>query len=265
LRRLHRRAAAPESVSESKAIRPCRVPADDRSVEGMAGALPLEVDVILPCLNEAEGLGWVLGRMPPGTRRIVVDNGSTDGSAVIAQDHGAQVVAAPQLGYGAACHAGLLAATAPVVAVMDSDASLDPQQLERVVAPIVDGTADLVIGRRTPVNAAAFPWPLRLANRELSRRVLGRTGLRLADLGPMRAARREALLALNLRDRRSGYPAETVVRAADAGWRIVEVSVDYLPRRGRSKVTGSPLGAWRAVRDMSAALQAPADPVLRAP
>jgi hypothetical protein len=87
--------------------------------------------------------------------------------------------------------------------------------------------------------------------------VLRRTNVKLGDLGPMRAARREALLALQLRDRRSGYPAETVVRAADAGWRIVEVSVDYLPRRGRSKVTGSPLGAWRAVRDMSTALQAP--------
>jgi glycosyltransferase involved in cell wall biosynthesis len=230
----------------------------------MIGALPLEVDVILPCLNEADALGWILGRMPPGMRPIVVDNGSTDGSAVIAHEHGARVVAAPQRGYGAACHAGLLAARAPVVAVMDADATLDPQQLDRVVAPIIDGAADLVIGCRNPVNAAAFPWPLRLANRELSRRLLRRTGLRIADLGPMRAARREALLALNLRDRRSGYPAETVVRAADAGWRIVEVSVDYLPRRGRSKVTGSPLGAWRAVRDMSAALQTPIDPLPRA-
>jgi hypothetical protein len=92
-----------------------------------------------------------------------------------------------------------------------------------------------------------------------------RTGLKLGDLGPMRAARREALLGLQLGDRRSGYPAETVVRAADAGWRIVEVDVDYLPRQGRSKVTGSPLGAWRAVRDMSAALRTPLDTALRVP
>jgi len=231
----------------------------------MVAGLPPEVDVILPCLNEADALGWILGRIPTGVRPIVVDNGSTDGSVGIAHDHGAQVVAAPQRGYGAACHVGLLAARAPVVAVMDADATLDPQQLDRVVAPIIDGDADLAIGRRSPVNPTAFPWPLRLANRELARRVLRRTGLSIADLGPMRAARREALLALNVRDRRSGYPAETVVRAADAGWRIVEVSVDYLPRRGRSKVTGSPLGAWRAVRDMSAALQAPTDPVPRAP
>lgn len=178
-----------------------------------------KVDVILPCLNEAEALAWVLGRMPLDVRPIVVDNSSTDGSAKIARDHGAYVVPELQQGYGAACHAGLLAATAPVVVVMDADASLDPQQLNRVVAPLVDGTADLVIGRRSPVNSAAFAWPLRLANRELSRQLFRRTGLRLTDLGPMRAAGREALLALHIKDRRSGYPAETVVRAADAGWR----------------------------------------------
>ena len=92
----------------------------------MVGALPPEVDVILPCLNEAEALGWVLARMPSGVRPIVVDNGSTDNSVAIAHDHGAQVVYALRRGYGAACHAGLLAATAPVVAVMDADASLNP-------------------------------------------------------------------------------------------------------------------------------------------
>ena len=231
----------------------------------MVDSLPAEIDVILPCLNEAAALPWVLGRMPAGMRPIVVDNASTDDSVAIARDHGATVVHAPQRGYGAACQIGLLAATAPVVAVMDADASLDPQQLGRVVAPILSAIADLVIGRRIPVTAAAFPWPLRFANRELSRRVLRRTGLRLADLGPMRAARRESLLALQLQDRRSGYPAETVVRAADAGWRIVEVDVDYLSRRGRSKVTGSPLGAWRAVHDMSAALRMPIDSAPRTP
>ena len=136
----------------------------------MVGASPPKVEVILPCLNEAEALGWVLGHMPPGIRPIVVDNGSTDGSVAIAHDHGAQVVHAPQRGYGAACHAGLLAATAPIVAVMDADASLNPQQLDRVVAPIIGGTADLVIRTRSPVSAAAFPWLLRLANRELSGR-----------------------------------------------------------------------------------------------
>lgn len=214
----------------------------------------LPVDVVLPCLDEADALPWVLGRMPTGYRAIVVDNGSTDGSPAIARDLGAQVVQARQRGYGAACHAGLLAATAAVVVMMDCDASVDPSQLARVVSPLLSGDADLVVGARRPVTLAAFPLRLRLANAEVARRVGRRTGVRLADLGPVRAARRQPLLDLNLQDRRSGYPVETVVRAADAGWRIVGVGVDYLPRRGRSKVTGTPLGAWRAVRDMTAVL-----------
>ncbi|GAA1578215.1 glycosyltransferase family 2 protein [Kribbella sancticallisti] len=213
-----------------------------------------EVDLVLPCLNEAGALPWVLGRLPSGVRAVVVDNGSTDGSAEIAAGLGALVVPCEVRGYGAACHAGLEAATAPVVAFLDADASLDPQQLVRVTAPVLDGQIDLMLGRRRPVSRSVWPWHLRLANAELSRRVRRRTGVQLRDLGPMRAARREALLGLRLRDRRSGYPLETVVRAADAGWRIAEVDVDYLPRSGRSKVTGSPLGAARAVLDMSKVL-----------
>ncbi|HEY0470731.1 MAG TPA: glycosyltransferase family 2 protein [Kribbella sp.] len=213
-----------------------------------------EVDLILPCLNEAAALPWVLGRLPDGVRAVVVDNGSTDGSAAIAAELGATVVPCEVRGYGAACHAGLEAATARVVAFLDADASLDPRQLVRVTAPVLAGQLDLMLGRRRPVSRAAWPWHLRLANAELSRRIRRRTGARLRDLGPMRAAHREALLGLNLLDRRSGYPLETVVRAADANWRIAEVDVDYLPRSGRSKVTGTPLGAARAVRDMTKVL-----------
>ncbi|CAA9373522.1 MAG: Putative glycosyltransferase [uncultured Propionibacteriaceae bacterium] len=212
------------------------------------------IDVILPCLDEAEALPWVLSRMPEHLSAIVVDNGSTDGSDRIAEQLGARVVHAEQRGYGAACHAGLLAATAPVVAVMDADGSLDPQQLHRVLDPVLDGECDLMLGCRRPTTRGAFPWQLRFANQVLAGRIRRRTGLGLRDLGPMRAANRERLLALGLTDRRSGYPAETVVRAADAGWRIGQVWVDYLPRRGLSKVTGTPLGVWRAVRDMSAAI-----------
>ena len=207
---------------------------------------------MLPCLDEAAALPWVLARMPAGYRPIVVDNGSRDGSPEIAAQLGATVVVAERRGYGAACHAGLLAATAPLVAVMDADASLDPQQLPDLVAPLRSEEADLVVGARRLVSRASQSWSLRVANAEMCRRLRRRTGLPLRDLGPMRAAGRVALLGLDLQDRRSGYPVETVVRAADAGWRVRAVEIDYHPRRGRSKVTGTPLGAWRAVRDMSA-------------
>ncbi|HEY3558481.1 MAG TPA: glycosyltransferase family 2 protein [Kribbella sp.] len=215
----------------------------------------MPVDLVLPCLNEAAALPWILERLPDGVRAIVVDNGSTDGSPAVAAALGATVVTCDLKGYGAACHAGLEAAEADIVAVMDADATLDPRQLVRVTAPVASGRADLILGRRRPTTRTAWPWHLRLANAELSRRIRRRTRVSLHDLGPMRAARRTALLGLGLTDRRSGYPLETVVRAADAGWRIAEVDVDYLPRSGRSKVTGTPLGAARAVLDMSKVLQ----------
>lgn len=212
------------------------------------------VDLVLPCLDEAAGLAWLLPRLPEGVRAIVADNGSTDDSRSVALEHGALVVDAQPRGFGAACHAGLQAATADVVAFMDADGSLDPQQLDQVLSLVLARTADLVLGRRVPTSGAAWPWHLRLANRVLMRRVFRRTGLALHDLGPMRAASRTALLALDLQDRRSGYPLEMVVRAAEHGWRVREVPVDYAPRLGRSKVTGTPLGVARAVRDMSGVL-----------
>lgn len=211
------------------------------------------VEVILPCLNEAAALPPVLTRMPSGYRPLVVDNGSCDDTVRVAQDLGATVVCCRQRGYGAACHAGLLAATAAVVAVMDADGSLDAGELPGVVAPVLAGTADLVVGNRRPVRGA-WPWWLRLANRELARRVNTRTGLRIRDLGPVRAARRKELLDLGLTDRRSGYPVETVVAAADKHWRVAQVDVCYRPRVGRSKVTGTPLGALRALHDMQGVL-----------
>ncbi len=214
----------------------------------------MRVDVILPCLNEAAALPWVLSRVPLDWRAVVVDNGSTDDSARIARAAGALVVQEKQRGFGAACHAGLLACDAEIVAFLDADGSLDPAQLCRVVDPVRNGDADLALAARRPITSGAWPWHLQLANRELARRIRRRSGLRLQDLGPMRAARRDRLLELDVHDRRSGYPLETVVRAADAGWRILEVQADYLPRLGRSKVTGTPMGAARAVRDMSRVL-----------
>jgi len=211
----------------------------------------MRVDVVLPCLNEAAALPWVLARIPVEWRAVVVDNGSTDDSVRIAQAAGAFVVQEARRGFGAACHAGLLACDAEIVAFLDADGSLDPAQLHRVVDPVRTGAADLALAARRPTDPGAWPWHLQLANRELARRIRRRTGLRLRDLGPMRAARRQRLLELDVRDRRSGYPLETVLRAADSGWRILEVQADYRPRVGRSKVTGTPLGAARTVRDMS--------------
>ena len=214
----------------------------------------MTVDVILPCLNEASALPWVLGRMPTGFRAIVVDNGSTDGSGALARSLGVTVVPEPRRGFGAAAHAGLLAATADLVSFCDCDGSLDPRQLPRLAAPLLAGEADLVLGHRAPTRRNAWPLPARLANRELARRVHRRTGVPLRDLGPMRAARREALLGLNLTDRRFGYPLEMVLSAAAAGWRLAEVEVAYLPRIGKSKVTGTVGGSVRTVRDMSRVL-----------
>lgn len=213
-------------------------------------------DVVLPCLDEAGALPWVLSRLPEGYRAIVADNGSTDGSAQIAEDHGATVVHVPQRGFGAAAHAGLEAATADIVCFCDADASMDPQQLPRVVGPVEAGDADLVLGRRRPSSRSAWPAHARVANTALSILMRRRTGLRLHDLGPMRAARRADLLALGITDRRFGYPLEMVTRASDAGWRIRELDVDYHPRADgtRSKVTGTVLGTAKTVRDMSRVL-----------
>jgi glycosyltransferase involved in cell wall biosynthesis len=216
---------------------------------------PAAVDVVLPVLNEAGALPWVLGRMPPGYRAIVVDNGSTDRSADVARSGGATVVTEPRRGFGAACAAGLAAATAPVVAFCDADASLDPADLPTVVSPVLAGDADLVLGARRPTEPGAWPRHARAANRYLARRLRRATGASLTDLGPMRAARREGLVALGVEDRRFGFPLEMVLRAGAASWRIAEVPVPYGRRTGRSKVTGTLRGTTRAARDMRRVLQ----------
>jgi glycosyltransferase involved in cell wall biosynthesis len=208
------------------------------------------VDVVLPVLDEREALPWVLGRMPVGYRAIVVDNGSTDGSGAVARALGAVVVEETRRGFGAACFAGLLAATADVVCFMDCDGSLDPRELPGVSGPVAAGAADLVLGARR----GAWPLPARLANRALAIEVRRRTGAALTDIGPMRAGRREVLLGLGIVDRRSGWPLEMVLRAAAAGCRIIEVEVSYRSRVGRSKVTGTVRGSMRALRDMAAVL-----------
>jgi glycosyltransferase involved in cell wall biosynthesis len=209
-----------------------------------------EADVVLPVLDEREAIPWVLERMPAGYAPIVVDNGSTDGSGELATSLGARVVREPQPGFGAACFAGLTAARAEIVCFMDCDASLHPRDLPRVADPVAAGTADLVLGARD----GGQQLHARLANRALALELRRRTGARLTDLGPMRAARREGLLGLGIQDRRFGWPLEMVLRAGAAGWRIEEVPVSHHPRVGRSKVTGTVRGTVRAVRDMASAL-----------
>jgi len=211
---------------------------------------PAPVDVVLPVLDEAAALPWVLSRMPEGHRAIVVDNGSTDGSGDLARRSGAIVVNELRRGYGAACEAGLAAAEAEVVMFCDADGSLDPEELPRVSGPVRAGRADLVLGARRVTGAGAWPLHARLANRYLAHRIRAVAGAPITDLSPMRAGRRDGLRDLGVTDRRSGWPLEQVLRAARAGWCITEAPITYSPRVGRSKVTGTVLGTARAVRDM---------------
>ena len=213
------------------------------------------VDVIIPVLNEAEALPWVLSRIPRGVRAIVVDNNSTDGSGDVARALGAVVVHEAVPGFGAACYAGLLAATADIVAFMDGDGSLDPAELPRVIEPVSTGRVDLMLGARC-IQPGAMSRHQRLANRAIAFELRRRTKTRFTDLGPMRAAKRQALVDLGLLDRRSGWPLEMVLRASAAGWRLDEVPVTYSTRKGgRSKVTGTVLGTARAVKDMGGLLR----------
>ena len=211
-------------------------------------------DVVLPVLDERDSIPWVLERMPTGFHAIVVDNGSVDGSGQLAERLGAEVVREPRRGFGAACFAGLLASRDVVVAFMDCDGSLDPRHLPSVIRPIDADEADLVLGDRVPEPGA---WPLHamIANRVLAWEARRRAGVRVRDIGPMRAARRESLIGLALRDRGFGWPLEMVLRAGWAGWRVAEVPVPYLRRNGRSKVSGSIIGSARAARDMARTLR----------
>jgi glycosyltransferase involved in cell wall biosynthesis len=214
-------------------------------------------DVVIPVLNEAAALPGLLEAMPARYTPIVVDNGSDDGSGEIARAFGAVVIHEPVRGFGAACWAGLAAASAAdgVVCFMDGDGSLDPRDLSHVANPVLEGVSDLMLGARRPTLPGAWPIHARLGNRALVAQIRHRTGHRLSDLGPMRAAPRAALLSLGIEDRRFGWPLEMVLRAAYAGWRIGEVPVPYSPRTGRSKVTGTVRGTVRTVRDMRRVLR----------
>lgn len=211
------------------------------------------IEVVLPVLDEATAIPHVLDRFREPFVPLVVDNGSRDGSGEIARRLGSRVITEPRRGFGAACAAGLLAASSELVCFMDCDGSLDPLELERVVAPVRDGELDLCLGARR-AQPGAWPMHARLANRALAFELRRRAELELTDLGPMRCMARTRLLGLGIADRGSGWPLEMVLRAAGAELRVGEVPVSYRPRvGGRSKVSGSVVGTIRAVRDMRTA------------
>lgn len=210
--------------------------------------------VVMPALNEADALPAALAGRPAGVRVVVVDNGSTDGTAEVAAALGAEVVTEPVRGFGAACWRGAEAATgADVVVFMDADGTLDWADLEVVAGPALDGSADLVLGRRIRAlrEPGAMPWHVAAANAVLGGLCGLLAGVRVHDVGPFRAIRRDALVGLGMRDRTYGWPLEMVLRAGQAELRVVEVPTRYRRRAGASKVTGrwwpTLRAAWRMI------------------
>jgi len=220
---------------------------------GGPSARVLTVDAVIPALDEAASLGAVLDALPsPPVRRVVVaDNGSTDGTARVALEHGATVVLEPRRGYGAACLKALdrLAADPPdVVLFLDADGSDDPAQAGAVLAPILEGRADLVVGSRVlgEREPGALTPHARFGNWLATRLLAALYGARYTDLGPFRAIRYDALTALRMRDRDFGWTVEMQIKAARRGLRHLEVPVRYRRRVGRSKISGTVAGSVRA-------------------
>ncbi len=204
------------------------------------------VSIIMPALNEAESIGYVLSAIPlEWTHEIlVVDGGSTDATVSIAEQAGARVVHEARRGYGRACHSGLLAATGKVVVFLDADGADDPRHLPELLAPLVSGQADLVLGSRLAgeMDSGAMPWTQWLGNYVAAVMFRWIYRLRLTDLSPFRAGRREPILSLDLQEMTYGLPTEMIAKAARRGWKIVEIPVSYHARRGgKSKITGT----WR--------------------
>ncbi len=213
-------------------------------------------DLLIPCRNEAAALPPLLASVPASLRVIVVDNGSTDGTGDVARSCGAVVVTESRPGYGAAVQAGVEAATSHLVAVMDGDGSMDPADLLPMIADVESGAASMSVGRRRPVRRGVLPWHARIGNQLVLAWLRRRTGLPVHDIAPMRVCGREALLSLDVQDRRFGYPVELLVRAQQAGWILREHDISYRPRAAgtTSKVSGSVSGSVRTACDFVRAL-----------
>lgn len=211
------------------------------------------IDVLIPALNEEKSIGLVLDELPRGwvRRVVVVDNGSTDRTAAIAREHGALVIAEPQKGYGAACLAGLryMKEDPPsMVVFLDGDFSDHPGELLRVIAPLVAGDADLVIGSRVVGNrepGALLPQAV-FGNQLACALMASLYGYRFTDLGPFRAIDWQVLVGLQMADEDFGWTVEMQVKAARQGIRAVEVPVSYRKRVGVSKITGTIEGTFKA-------------------
>lgn len=208
------------------------------------------ISVIIPALDEEAAIGGVVREVPRAlaSEVIVVDNGSTDRTAAVAAAAGARVVREPRRGYGSACRAGVGAAAGDILVFLDGDRNEDPAEMDRVLAPVLAGQADLVVGSRVrgPTGPGALSPQQRAGNRVVTALLRWLYGLRLTDIGPYRAIRAAALHDLGLEHPTYGWPVEMIVKAARRGYRIVEVPVSCRPRLGRSKVGGTVTGSLLA-------------------
>jgi glycosyltransferase involved in cell wall biosynthesis len=217
-----------------------------------------KVAIIIPALNEEAALSRLLAELPRDFAQwiIVVDNGSTDATAAVARDAGVLVVSEPTRGYGRACFTGFKEACslgAEVVIFMDGDGSDDPADLPLILAPVSEGRADFVIGSRVSERAepGAVPPQARLGNWLVSRMIGRFYDVRLHDIGSFRTLRCSLLEALEMREMTFGWPVEMLVKAARAGYRIVELPIHYRHRsHGRSKVAGTLAGSVKAACSM---------------
>jgi glycosyltransferase involved in cell wall biosynthesis len=204
----------------------------------------MRVSVIIPTHNEAQAIERVLADLPSDvvTEVIVVDSNSADGTPEIAARMGARVVQEPRRGYGRACLTGLANAKNPdVVVFLDGDYSDRPSELSILLAPIVEGRADITLGSRLRGRGSvgALPWHQALGNRLAAALIRLLYGLKISDLGPFRAGRADVLRALALEETTYGWAVEMILKGALAGLRVVEVPVSYYPRIGESKISGT--------------------------